>query len=191
MLNSLRPTRDQNILDLFCTDNPSLVQPIAVNKPELSDHSLVSVLISIPVTELDGFQSRRAIDDGVTSLDFSKANYHGISEAIGPVGWTQLESQHGLQDYPVIFTKILQDICKKYVSNKRPRAVPGKSSRPREVNALKRMRKRVQQKILIMGEQTGTSRYASLERKLMGLNLQIKNSYQQGFERKELAAISD
>ena len=135
-----RPTRDSNILDLFCADNPSLVQSLTVSQPGLSDHSLVSVLISIPVTELDGVPKRRALDDGFASLDFSRADYTGINEAIGAVDWNwlQLEYQHDLQDYPAIFTKILLDICKEHVPAKRPTLIPRKLSRPREVNALRR-----------------------------------------------------
>ena len=184
-----RPTRDSNILDLFCADNPSLVQSLTVSQPGLSDHSLVSVLISIPVTELDGVRNGRAFDDGFASLDFSGADFLGINEAIWAVDWTQLESQYDLHDYPAIFTKILLDICKEKVPAKRPRSIPGKSGRPREVNVLRRKRKRVHQKILLLGEQTGTSRYANLNRKLMDLNLQIKNAYQQDFERREQAVI--
>ena len=48
-----KPTRGPNTLDLFCVDNPSLVQASTVSPIELSDHSLVSAVISLTITELD------------------------------------------------------------------------------------------------------------------------------------------
>ena len=77
-----QPTRGSSILDIFCTDNPGLVQSVSVSPLDLSDHLLVSVMISIPVTDLDRMQYHRIMDDGFASLDFSKADYPGICEAI-------------------------------------------------------------------------------------------------------------
>ena len=71
-----QPTRGSSILDIFCTNNPGLVQSISVNPSELSDHSLVSALISIPVTELDGIQNSRILDDGFASLDRTFEHEH-------------------------------------------------------------------------------------------------------------------
>ena len=184
-----RPTRDSNILDLFCTDNPSLVQSLSVSPAELSDHSLVSVLISIPVTELDSIQIGRAMDDGFASLDFSKADYAGISEVIGSVDWNYLEGQHCLQDYPSVFTKKLLEICRQFVPIKNKRSNSGLSRRPREVNALRRRRKRIQRKILLLGEQTDGPRYADLQRKILDLNLKIRDAYQRELDRKENVVI--
>ena len=55
-----QPTRGSHILDLFCANNPGLVQSMAGVPSELSDHSMVSALVSIPVAELDGLRSTRA-----------------------------------------------------------------------------------------------------------------------------------
>ena len=184
-----QPTRGSNILDIFCTDNSSLVQSVSVSPSELSDHFLVSVLISIPVTELEGIRNGRIMDEGFTSLDFSRANYPGICEAIQAVNWTQLEGQHSLQEYPAVFTKTLLNICRQYVPTKRPRNSYGQRGRPREVNALRRRRKRVQRSILLMGSQFEDPRYISLQSKLMDLNLQIKNAYHHDFDRREHAVI--
>ena len=184
-----QPTRGSNILDIFCTDNPGLVQSISVNPSELSDHSLISVLISIPVTELDGIRNSRIMDDGFASLDFSRANYTGICEAIQAMNWTQLECQHSVQEYPAVFTKTLLNICKQYVPTKRPQSSHGRTGRPREVNALRRRRKRVQKRITLLDGQTENPRQAVLQRKLIDLDLQIKSAYQRDFERKELAVI--
>ena len=184
-----QPTRGSNILDIFCTDNPGLVQSISVIPSELSDHSLVSVLISIPVTELDGIRNSRVLEDSFASLDFSRANYPGISEAIRAINWTQLECQHCLQEYPLVFTKTLLEICKQYVPTKRPQTSYGQKRLPRKVNALRRRRKRVQQRISQLVDQTGNPRQVDLRRKLIDLDLEIKNAYQQDFERREHAVI--
>ena len=182
-----QPTRGSNILDIFCTNNPGLVQSVSVDPLELSDHSLVSVLISIQVTELEGIRNSRILDDGFVSLDFSRADYPGISGAIRAINWTQLEGQCSLQEYPAVFTNTLLGICRQYVPKKR--LVHGRTGRPREVNALRRRRKRLQQRITMSGDQTGNPRQVNLQRKLINLNLQIKCAYQRDFERREYAVI--
>ena len=184
-----QPTRDTNILDLFCANNPGLVQSMAVVPSELSDHSMVSALVSIPVTELDGLRSTRAIDDGFASLDFSRADYPGISEAIQNVNWTELERQYNLEEYPAIFTKNLLEICRLHVPMKRPRSGPGRSGRPRDVNALRRKRKRIRHKIALLPGQVDNPAYGYLLDKVQELNLQIKSAYQRDFDRRELAVI--
>ena len=184
-----QPTRGSNILDIFCTDNSGLVQSVSVSPSRLSDHSLVSVLISIPVTELDGIQNSRVLDNGFASLDFSRADYPGICEAIRAIDWTQLEYQHGLQEYPAVFTKTLLNICKQFVPTKHLQSSHGQMGRPREVNALRRRRKRVLHRINLLGGQTGNPRHINLQRKLIDLDLQIKSAYQRDFERRELAVI--
>ena len=183
-----KPTRGSSILDIFCTDNPGLVQSVSVSPLNLSDHLLVSVMISIPVTDLDRFQYHRIMDDGFASLDFSKADYPGICKAIQAVNWTQLECQYSLQEYPAVFTKTLLKICNQHVPIKRPHS-SYRQGRPREVNALRGRRKRVQRRILLLGGQTANPRYVGLQQKLTNLNLQIKNAYQRDFERKECAVI--
>ena len=186
-----QPTRGVNILDLFCTDNPELVQSIKVSPLEqLSDHSLVSVLISIPVTELDGIQNNRTKDDdGFASLNFSKADYPGICDAIRAVNWTQLECQHNVEDYPAVFTKTLLNICRQYVPTRRVQSSHGRMGRPREVNALRRRRKRLKQRISLLGGQTEHPRHADLQRKLTLLDLEIKSAYQRDLERRENTVI--
>ena len=186
-----QPTRGSNVLDLFCTDNPGLVQSVAVSPLplEMSDHSLVSVLISIPVTELDGIQNNETVDDGFASLNFSKADYPRICDAIRTFNWTQLECQHSLQDYPAVFTKTLLDICRQYVPTKSSRSRQGKMGRPREVNALRRRRKRLKRRILLLGGQADNPRHTDLQRKLTLLDLEIKTAYQREFDRREQAVI--
>ena len=42
-----QPTRGNNILDLFCTNDPYLVQSVNVNNTGISDHKLVQICIAI------------------------------------------------------------------------------------------------------------------------------------------------
>ena len=86
-----QPTRGSNVLELFfASDNSGSVQSISVNLLVLS-FSLVSVLISILVTKLDGIWNSRFMDDGFASFVFSRANYTGLCEAILAMSLTQSE----------------------------------------------------------------------------------------------------
>ena len=57
------------------------------------------------------------------------------------------------------------------------------------MNALRRRRKRIQRKILLLGEQTDGPRYADLQRKILDLNLKIRDAYQRELDRKENVVI--
>ena len=183
-----RPTRGPNTLDLFCVDNPSLVQALTVSPIELSDHSLVSVVISLPITELDRVQVGRGVGDGFATLDFSKADYPRISEAILSVDWLELEGRCSLQDYPAVLTETLLDICRQYVPVKRSHSGSQHSTRPREVNALRRRRKRIQKQILRIND-PNKPRHEYLLGVVLDLNVEIEVAYHKEKERKERSVI--
>ena len=110
------PTRGNNILDLFFTNNPFMVinSLIKRNNPLLSDHNLVEIVLTLnyvpvcPTTEsceLDGFRG----------LDFAKADFNILNKALGEVDWAKVFRDINLDDMPLVFTNLLLSICKEIV----------------------------------------------------------------------------
>ena len=74
----VEPTRRDNILDVFCTNNPHLVQEVRIKDTFLSDHKIIELLLALrfeepQVTANDNLSSFKA-------LDFTRADFHKISE---------------------------------------------------------------------------------------------------------------
>ena len=122
-------------------------------------------------------------------MDFSRADYTGISDERKNVNWTESERKYSLEDYPAVFTRNLLEICRLHVPMKQPRYCPGRSGRPRDVNALRRKRKRIRHKIALLPGQVDNPAYGYLLDKVQELSLQIKSAYQRDFDRRELAVI--
>merc|ERR1712082_26963 len=71
------PTRDRNILDIFCTNNPSFVLSKEVMEVSFSDHHLVSLIV------------------GFEQLNFhilKDSDYHAISCDICAYDWEELQN---------------------------------------------------------------------------------------------------
>jgi len=67
------PTRDSNILDLFFTTNPTLVQRVSI-LPGISDHDIVQIQVNTSAKIL--FQKPRSISP------YKKANWDGVKQAL-------------------------------------------------------------------------------------------------------------
>ena len=67
------PTRDSNILDLFFTTNPTLVQRVSI-LPGISDHDIVQIQVNTSAKIL--FQKPRSISP------YKKANWDEMKQAL-------------------------------------------------------------------------------------------------------------
>ena len=85
-----RPTRDQNTLDLFLTNNSRVIRNIEADKSTLSDHSIVSVnlLYNMKAPSLSSTPSFE--DNTFRSLDLQKADYSQINSILSEVDWDAL-----------------------------------------------------------------------------------------------------
>ena len=185
----MEPTRANNILDLFCANDPGFVSAVEVSPTFLSDHHLVSVLVEIPITDLDKSCPKRTVAEGFKSLDFYRADYESISQAIRIFDWEQLERQCTLEEYPEIFTATLFKICKKHTPAKRFGPGSGHSKRPRLVNALRRKKKRLLEKLQSIKTYVSSSVLGKFHDKWVDLNLQIKEAYMEDHRQKEKTAV--
>ena len=162
------PTRGKNILDIFCTNNPFLVNSVKVRDTELSDHKLVQVSLAFDFN--DRRQSEFIPDrNSFAALDFAKADYDSISKDIREYDWNVTRLDCTFEEFPEVMTKIFLCICQKHVPRRKPR-----TGKPRKYNALRRKKKRLEGKIAKTFRADVRTR---LERKLALVHYEIKEAF--------------
>ena len=183
MMNQLihTPTRGKNILDIFCTNDPFLVNHVDVEDVIISDHNLVVMSLSLDCDGQTENTSKVALS-GFAALDFAKADMDLISQKISEVDWKCLRQSCTFEDFPELFTNTLLKICQEYVPARRIR-----TGKPKRMNALRRKKKRLQKRI---GKCTNTSQKSRLERELSMVHYDIKEAYNNDRIQKEDAAVS-
>ena len=118
------PTRRHNILDIFCTNNPSFVLSQEVSKVSFSDHHLISLLVGLRQTEKVMAGISKRVADGFGQLNFHilrDSDYDAISRDINEYDWEGLQNSCTAEEYPPVFNGALLDICRKHVPLKRLR----------------------------------------------------------------------
>ena len=179
------PTRERNILDIFCTNNPSFVLSKEVLEVSFSDHHLVSLIVGLRQTGQVRAGISKRIADGFEQLNFhilKDSDYHAISCDICAYDWEELQNSCTAEEFPLLLNGALLDICMRHVPQKRLR-----TSRRRVANALRRRRKRIRSRLRKTDESSRS--YAELVDNLSKLDLEIKAAYQSERARMERLAI--
>ena len=176
------PTRGKNILDIFCTNNPFLVNSVKVRNTELSDHKLVQVSLSF---DFDDRRQSEFIPDrnSFAALDFAKADYDSISKDIREYDWNVTRLDCTFEEFPEVMTKIFLCICQKHVPRRRPR-----TGKPRKYNALRRKKKRLEKRIAKTFRADVRTR---LERKLALVHYEIKEAFNMKKDEAEKSIIQN
>ena len=81
-------------------------------------------------------------DNSFRSLDFSKADYDVLTEKLSAIDWPILRSICSFEEFPILFTDTLFQVCQKHVP---PKKIP--SGRSKALNALRRKRNRLQARL--------------------------------------------
>ena len=179
------PTRSNNILDLFFTNNPYLVTNVAVSDTELSDHRMVDVILSIE-TDVKVYKSDSAIEqNNFKCLDFSKANFNLLNTKFLEVPWEELFEDTEFEDFPSLFTMILLQICVEHVPIKKQR-----NGKPKIINSLRRKKKRTLTKLDALKRKNGSLDHINaLNSKIALITFEIKEAVHRELDSKECAAI--
>ena len=85
-----QPTRGNNILDLFLTNNDRVIRNVEVAKTDLSDHDLVKVNLLYNMKEpvkshVSSFESQ-----SFRSTDLREADFEVINQALADIDWDTL-----------------------------------------------------------------------------------------------------
>ena len=136
------PTRGNNILDLFITNNNRVVTNDVCKATTMSDHHVVDVMLAYNPLEQDKSAVPKFDENSFRCLDFHQADFSSLRDEIEDTNWSQLRSSCSFEDFPALFTDTLFQICSSHVPHK---TVP--SGRPKHTNALRRKRNRLKARL--------------------------------------------
>ena len=104
------PTRGNNILDLFLTNNEYLVTNISSNITDLSDHNMVDVMLSFNPTDSNRSHLHFFDENEFRSLDFTQADFSKVRKKLEDENWEELRMNSTFEEFPRLFTDTLSDL---------------------------------------------------------------------------------
>ena len=105
------PTRQNNVLDLFLTNDDRLVTHVNSKNTELSDHNIVDIMMSSNPLSPEESSVPRFDENSFRALDFNKADFEQIRHDLQEIDWNQLQSLCSFEEFPVLFTYTLFQVC--------------------------------------------------------------------------------
>ena len=161
------PTRLNNVLDLFFTNNPFLVTDVEVFDCGMSDHRLVDIGVVLQTGESDDtYHTKSDFDD----FDFNRADFVELNEKISAVEWLNLFEDCNFEDFPTLFTLVILQLCTEFVPVKKK-----KTGRPKQLNSLRRKKKRVMNRLAALRLRNGNYNHIScLESKIALITYEMK-----------------
>ena len=180
-----QPTRGSNILDIFSTNNENLVKFSSTEDTSLSDHRLVRMSLDLSESIKPNPSHDLSHNEGFASLDFYKADYVNLNQAIAQVDWKSLQDRCSDEEFPILFSKTLFQLCKNHVPRKKARG-----GKPKNVNALRRKRKRIKRRLERAEREGNTQLITSLDRQVSLITYKIKEAHVLHRDNNEKRAIS-
>ena len=157
------PTRLDNVLDLFFTNNEELPTDVRVVDTLLSDHRLITVGVNI----LNSRKARdRELPDGLSSLNFfhSSVDWDKVGNELAMTDWNSLFMSAVPQTMYVRFCEVIGRVCRKFMPR---RTLPTCRSIPRDRRALMRKRTRLNKRMINGSTAELRDRVVAIERLLV------------------------
>ena len=180
-----KPTRvenngTENILDLIITNNVDLFREFDVISTSLSDHELISVVLSkelkanCPINMLK--QKKVPDTPSFSSLNFLKADFDKINNDLEKINWEKLKSESNVFDFPITFYETLLNICYKYTPLKKSAYKKRRSKYYKVCYAINRKRRKVKARLKALQTLQPNSRgIAYLKEKLVTLEKEAQH----------------
>lgn len=189
------PTRQKNILDLFLTNSPHIVQHISSKPTKLSDHNLVEIPITLNSTlSFTPVLNTPKPPVGFRALNLHKAKYEKINEDLANVNWDNLRTSCTPEEYPEILNQTVLDICKKHSPEKLEnpsKASKAKSTKGKNLHSLNRKkRKRKARLSALINLNPSSPSIPKLKREIGNICLAIKDTVKQLKIEEELNLVS-
>lgn len=173
-----RPTRENNILDLFFTNNIDMLYQYDVCDSNISDHRLVTVKTKV------GFKKDAAYKDleGLKSLHFySKCvDWENINKEFKDMEWENLLRDGDVDECYKVIRDQIGLVCSRYVPTKKKR----QKKIPRDRKILMRKRTKLTKRLATC------SKITKLRRKLCDIDNKLIESIGKEISSEEVRAIS-
>lgn len=181
----LSPTRENNILDLFITNNEYLVTNVSSATTDLSDHNMIDVMLSINPTDTERSHVNLFDENEFRSLDFAKADFTKIQSKLNDIDWEELRRNSSYEEFPHLFTDTLFKICKDCVPAKKI----SKTGKPRSLHALQRKKAKLKTRLQAAELGGNSQRVQSLKNTIALLCFQTKEEIDSRLDWKEHQAV--
>ena len=145
------PTRKQNILDLFITNNSNLPLHVSAEKTSYSDHRLITVLTKQSLKPLPIKSKPTFAAHTFRNLNIRKSSLAPISEDLRNVNWDDLKGICTEEEFPELFRLTVLQICQNHCSEKTGASKPTK----RERRILNRKRRRINKRLVSARHKSG------------------------------------
>ena len=185
-------TRGSNILDLFITNNDSLVLDINITDTALSDHRKVEIMLPdnsayTPITSLKVLDA-----NSFRSLKLESADWPKINEVLSEVDWELLRSDCPTEDFPELFRLILLHACLSHTPKKAVLRGVYKPSKTRECRIIGRKKRKLQARLNALKSKNRPNCaevIVKVERQLLILQLKMRDAINGEREQKERDAL--
>ena len=179
------PTRGNNILDLFLTNNEYLVTNVSSNITDLSDHNMVDVMLSFNPADSNRSHLNLFDENEFRSLDFAQADFSEVREKLADVNWKELRQNSTYEEFPRLFTNVLFQICKDCVPVKKI----SKTGKPRSLHALQRKKAKLKTRLQAAELGGNTQRIQCLKSSIALLCFKIKEQIDNRLDLQEHRAV--
>ena len=105
------PTRRENTLDLFITNDERLVVNPSSTETVLSDHNMVDIMLSYHSLSKEHCSVPNFDQDDFRSLDFNNADIDRLENMLSDVDWNMIRGICSFEEFSIIFTETLLQIC--------------------------------------------------------------------------------
>ena len=198
-LNQLvdKPTRGNNILDLFITNNNNIVSNIQCVETPMSDHKIVKVNTTYSILSPSKKTEAKIPQDSFRRLNLRKANYEAMCEHLCNINWDELKDICTPEEFPELLRLTLLQISMLHAPEK---SKQHKKINPftRSRNILRRRRKKVRTQVNALASKSNESDLSSklfkLRLELYNINEEIQNSVhtqQKSMESKAVSSIKN
>lgn len=176
------PTRGNNILDLFLTNDEDLISDVRAEDIDISDHRLMVVETTLNTKKQT--QNDTANTDGFQSMNFfhDSIDWKAINDGISNIDWQGEMNGLTASEMYELFTSKLLNICIPHVPGKRPLK---SHSIPRDRKVLMRKRTKLIKR-LPEAENRNT-----IKQKLERIEMELAQSYEREAQQEEQRAISN
>ena len=184
-------TRQNNVLDLFLTNDLNFVKFVQSVDIYISDHLMIQIFTDFfrnLSTESSCFVD--SIDCDFSNFDLNKANFNEINEDLLKINWNSIISNNSVEEFPDEFKHLVFSSVKKNCPVKRIRTLNFLNSYKKDRKIMARKIRRHNKQILRLKRLGNTAKIDKFEKKIEKL---LENQKQSFFDEKhdeEFKAIS-
>ena len=185
------PTRNNNILDLFLTNNCNLPLHVSCERTKMSDHNIVSVLTKQSLKPLSPGGKPTFPNHTFRNLNIRKDKLEPIKQQLASINWDELKSHCSEQDFPELFRLTVLQICQIHCSPKSGKSKPvNKFVKERKI--LNRKRRKLNNRLLSARSSTNSTQnhIENIENQLSEIIDKIKSSISKQKEAEEAYAVN-